>query len=163
MNSCLYKAKIMHYRLAPKEDFFLYPGFLFYLDLDELDTLHRRMRWLSRNRFNLFNFRDRDHIQLPAGNPDAAKDIRQQLTDYLDTQGIAIGNGRIQALTNCCTLGYLFNPVSFYFCYGEDGSPLCCVAEVGNTFKELKPYFLSPATLKDGEFRDRITKYFYVS
>jgi DUF1365 family protein len=43
-------------------------------------------------------------------------------------------------------VGYVFNPVSFYFCFDEQGKPLCTVAEVGNTFKELKPYFLGPET-----------------
>jgi hypothetical protein len=163
MKSCLYKANVVHYRLSPKEHFFRYRIFLFYLDLDELDALHLRMRWLSRNRFNLFNFRDRDHLQLPADRPDTSKNIRQQLADYLLTQEIVIGNGRIQVLTNCCTLGYLFNPVSFYFCHDEQGHPLCSVVEVGNTFREMKPYFLGRSTLQGREFRHRVRKYFYVS
>ena len=41
-------------------------------------------------------------------------------------------------------LGYLFNPVSFYFCYDRHGAPACAIAEVTNTFKEMKPYFLRP-------------------
>lgn len=163
MNSCLYKANVVHYRLKPKEHYFRYRVFLFYLDLDELDLLHRRLRWLSRNKFNLFNFRDRDHLQLPAGQPDRSKNIRQQLTDYLRTQGVEIGNGAIRLLTNCCTLGYQFNPVSFYFCYDEKGEPLCSVVEVCNTFREMKPYFVGRDALRGCEFRQRTEKYFYVS
>jgi len=163
MNSCLYKANVLHYRLSPKEHFFRYKVFLFYLDLDELDGLHQQLRWLSRNRFNLFNFRDRDHLQLPADRPDSSKDIRTHLAGYLRMQGVEIGRGRIQVLTNVCTLGYQFNPVSFYFCYDEQGLPLCSVAEVGNTFREMKPYFLGPDSLQGQEFRQRTPKYFYVS
>ena len=163
MNSCLYKAHVMHYRLLPREHRFRYQVYMFYLDLDELDGLHSRLRWLSRNRFNLFNFRDRDHLQLPADRPDSSRTIRQHLTDYLSTQGVEIGSGRIQVLTNCCTLGYQFNPVSFYFCYDEQGKPRCSVVEVGNTFKEMKPYFLDRSVLEGHAFRQRIPKYFYVS
>src|ERR1700761_5865106 len=117
MNSCLYKARVMHYRLSPGEHHFRYGVYLFYLDLDELDKITNRLHWLSRNRFNLFNFRDSDHLQLPADAPDTTKNIRQHLIDYLEQQGITTSIGSIRILTNCCTLGYQFNPVSFYFCF----------------------------------------------
>lgn len=73
MNSCLYKAHVMHNRLAPKVHRFHYDVFMFYLDLDEIDTLHKQLKFMSRNRFNLFNFRDRDHLQLPREKPDTSK------------------------------------------------------------------------------------------
>lgn len=163
MNSCLYKAKVMHYRMGPKQHRFQYTVFLFYLDLEEIERLAGRLRWMSHNRFNLFNFRDRDHLRLPAGQPDTSKNTRQHLTDYLRTQGIEIGHGRIQVLTNLCTLGYQFNPVSFYYCFDEGGVPLCSVVEVGNTFHELKPYFLGPEAMVGDAFRLRTQKHFYVS
>jgi uncharacterized protein len=153
----------MHSRTAPKEHRFQYKIFMFYLDLEEIDELAGRLRWISRNRFNLFNFRDKDHLQWPAENPDTAKSIRQHITHYLRSQDLDIGHGRIQVLTNLCTLGYQFNPVSFYFCHDEQGRPLCAVAEVGNTFREIKPYFLGPDTRQRNEFRLRTPKYFYVS
>ncbi|OCX54162.1 hypothetical protein BEL04_07805 [Mucilaginibacter sp. PPCGB 2223] len=163
LNSCLYRAKVMHKRLAPKVHSFHYEVFMFYLDLDELDVLHKRMKLMSRNRFNLFNFRDRDHLQLPAGNPDASKNIRQHITDYLKIQGIDIGSGRIMLLTNLCTLGYQFNPVSFYFCYNEASEPVSSVVEVCNTFREMKPYFLGAETKNGDSFKLNTGKYFYVS
>ena len=46
--------------------------------------------------------------------------------------------------------GYLFNPVSFYFCYDRHGAPVAALAEVTNTFKEMKPYFLAPETKGEG-------------
>jgi len=72
-NSCLYKAKVMHHRLAPKVHRFHYEVFMFYLDLDEIDSLSKRLKFMSRNKFNLFNFRDKDHLQLPREKPDASK------------------------------------------------------------------------------------------
>src|SRR5471030_508963 len=153
MNSCLYKAKVMHHRLAPKVHSFHYNVFMFYLDLDEIDTLHKKLKLMSRNRFNLFNFKDSDHLQLPIDKPDTSKNIREQLGDYLATHGVDIGKGRIMVLTNLSTLGYQFNPVSFYFCYDEQEEPFCSVVEVCNTYLEIKPYFLGMGTQTDDTFR----------
>src|SRR5471030_2335751 len=100
MNSCLYKAKVMHHRLAPKVHSFHYEIFMFYLDLDEIDDLHQQLKFMSRNKFNLFNFRDKDHLQLPMEQPDTSKNIRQHITHYLHEHGVEIGNGRIMLLTN---------------------------------------------------------------
>ncbi|MBS1500712.1 MAG: DUF1365 domain-containing protein [Bacteroidetes bacterium] len=163
MNSCLYKARVMHNRLAPKPNRFHYNVFMFYLALDEIDMLHKRMKFMSRNRFNLFSFRDKDHLQLPKENPDKSKNIRQHISDYLDANGVKIGNGRIMILTNLCTLGYQFNPVSFYFCYNEQELLLCCVVEICNTFLEMKPFFLGVDTKEGDHYKLNTTKYFYVS
>ncbi|ASU32233.1 hypothetical protein MuYL_0330 [Mucilaginibacter xinganensis] len=153
----------MHNRLAPKAHRFHYDVFMFYLDLDEIDVLSKRLKFMSRNRFNLFNFRDQDHLQLPRENPDKSKNTRQHLTTYLQSNGVDIGNGRIMVLTNLCTLGYQFNPVSFYFCYNEQNQPVCAVVEVCNTFLELKPYFLGAEAKQDEGFQLNTGKYFYVS
>ena len=163
MNSCLYKARVMHNRLAPKVHRFHYDVFMFYLDLDEINTLHKQLKFMSRNRFNLFNFRDRDHLQLPREKPDTSKNIKQHITDYLLANGVDIGKGRIMVLTNLCTLGYQFNPVSFYFCYDEQGEPVCSIVEVCNTFLEMKPYFLGNDVLQGDCFKLNTEKYFYVS
>jgi DUF1365 family protein len=163
LNSCLYKARVMHNRLAPKVHRFHYDVFMFYLDLDEIDTLHKSLKWMSRNRFNLFNFRDKDHLQLPKENPDKSKNVRQHITDYLEINGVGIGKGRIMVLTNLCTLGYQFNPVSFYFCYDESGEPVCSIVEICNTFLEMKPFFLGGDTKTGEHYKLNTTKYFYVS
>jgi DUF1365 family protein len=163
INSCLYKANVMHHRLAPKDHRFHYSIFMFYLDLDEIDGLARRLKFMSRNRFNLFNFRDKDHLQLPKENPDTSKNIREHITDYLQYNKLNIGKGRIMVLTNLCTLGYQFNPVSFYFCYDEQDKPVCSIVEICNTFLEMKPYFLGADTMHEDQFKLNTTKYFYVS
>ena len=136
---------------------------MFYLDLDEIDGLSKQLKFMSRNRFNLFNFRDKDHLQLPKENPDTTKNIRRHITDYLLTNGVTIDNGRIMVLTNLCTMGYQFNPVSFYFCYDEQEQPICSVVEVCNTFLEMKPYFLGADTMQKNQFKLNTEKYFYVS
>jgi len=153
----------MHNRLAPKRHRFHYDVFMFYLDLDEIDSLAKRLWLMSRNRFNLFNFRDKDHLQLPKENPDTSKNVRGHITAYLQNNGVNIGKGRIMLLTNLCTAGYQFNPVSFYFCYDEQHQPICAIVEVCNTFFEMKPYFLGAETNTAGTFTLNTAKYFYVS
>lgn len=153
----------MHNRLAPKKHQFHYDIFMFYLDLDEIDFISKKLKWMSKNKFNLFNFRDKDHLQLPKENPDQSKNIRQHITDYLKTNGVDIGKGKIMLLTNLCTLGYQFNPVSFYFCYNENGEIICAIVEVCNTYLEMKPYFLGAETKTENTFHLNTAKYFYVS
>jgi DUF1365 family protein len=147
----------MHYRLSPLKNRFVYKVFMFYLDLDEIDALSRAMWLLSKNRLNVFALYDRDHLAL-GGNT-----VKSNVTKYLRSKGIDLGNGKIFLLTHLRTLGHIFNPVSFYFCFDEQGNPVCVVPEVGNTFRELKPYLLTKDTLHGKTFRQRMRKHFYVS
>lgn len=163
MNSCLYKATVMHHRLAGRQHRFHYKVFMFYIDLDELPLLCKKLWLVSHNRFNVFSFRDKEHLQLPADAPDTSKTTRQHITDYLHQHGIELNGGKIMLLTNLNVMGYNFNPVSFYFCFDQQGQPLCCVAEVGNTFREMKPYLMQKEQLQNNRFQLLTRKYFYVS
>jgi DUF1365 family protein len=163
MNSCLYKATVMHHRLQPKTHHFHYAVYMFYIDLDELDVLTKKYWLLSRNRFNFFSFKDKEHLQLPIENPDNSKTTKEHLIDYLQQQGVSYTGQRIMLLTNLNILGYNFNPVSFYFVINADNSPECAVAEVSNTFREMKPFFLGKECFENGNFHLNTTKYFYVS
>lgn len=117
MNSCLYECAVMHRRVRPREHRFVYRLFQFALDLDELDTVARRFRGISRNRFNLYAFRDDDHLRY------GEADVRSNVEAYLRAQGLATPPGRITLLTSLRTLGYIFNPVSFYFVDDAAGAP----------------------------------------
>jgi hypothetical protein len=136
---------------------------MFYLDLDEIDNLTKRLWFLSRNRFNLFGFKDSDHLELPLDNPVKGFTVKQNISRYLLENGVTIGNGKIKLITHLRTFGHIFNPVSFYFCYDEVGEPLCSVVEVCNTYREMKLYFIPKENLVDGKFHLNTTKYFYVS
>ena len=180
MNSSLYECRVMHARFAPRRHHFLYRIFLFAIDLDELPTLSRRIAPFSVNRRNVYSFRDRDF--LPTGErlhngsattrPDAptvgaepASSLKERVIAYAAAQGVDLAGGRVVLVTLPRVLGYLFNPVSFYFCYDQHGVPLAAIAEVTNTFREVKPYLLGPDTrsVVNGEFRVRVPKHFYVS
>jgi DUF1365 family protein len=162
MNSSLYICSLMHNRMEPKPHRFNYDVFMFWLDLDEIDEIAKKFSLISRNRFNVFNFRDSDHVQLPADKPDTSKNVKQHVLDYLHSQNVKLSNPKIFLLTNLRTFGHQFNPVSFYFVY-ENEQAICSVAEVSNTFGEMKLFLLGQETLKDNQFTYQTKKYFYVS
>jgi uncharacterized protein len=155
MNSCLYECTVFHRRLAPKTHEFLYRVFYFLLDLDELGELDRILHLFRVNRPGLYSFRDADHISHGAAT------ARENIVRYLKEQGVEIPVGKILLLTLPRILGYVFNPISVFFCFDQQGRPLAAVAEVGNTFGEWKRYLVPLAS--NGSFHLRTVKHFYVS
>ena len=136
MRSALYTGTVMHARRTPKKNVFRYRVCFYLLDLDELPELDRRVRLFGWNRRNVVSLHDRDHMDVHA---------------YLAEHGIEAD--RILLLTNLRVLGYVFNPVSFFYCYSGD-ELACIVAEVSNTFGERLPYVLLPAA--GGEHGGRV-------
>lgn len=131
MRSALYVGTVMHARRSPRTRVFRYPVYQWLVDPDELPELDRRFRLFGWNRPAVTSWYDRDHVDVRA---------------YLRAHGIELGEGgRTVCLANLRVLGYVFNPVSFWWCYGGDGELACIVAEVSNTFGERLPYLLSPA------------------
>jgi DUF1365 family protein len=162
MKSFLYRAKVMHNRTEPKKHRFHYNVFLFCLDIDAIDSDFKKLSLSSRNKFNLFSFYDKDHLQLTTDNRQQTT-VREQLNSYLKQNGVEKPPAKILLITNLRLLGYVFNPVSFYYCYDENNQPVCAVAEVQNTFKEMKLFFLGKDCLKENSFHLRTVKHFYVS
>jgi len=146
VRSALYEGHVMHARLEPARNVFRYPVYMTLVDLDELPELDRRLRFFGWNRSRPASLQDRDHIDVRA---------------YLAEHGVDLGGrGRILLLTNLRVLGYVFNPVSFYWCYAEDGSLACIVAEVSNTFGERLPYLLRGDSLRyDSEKRLHVSPF----
>lgn len=156
VKSCLYPTRIMHHRLTPKEHRFEYRFFSFYLDLDEVDQVVSQSRLISRQKFNWYGFYEEDHI-LKKG-----MDLKNSVLAYLKEQGIDLPGGRIMLLTNLRMAGYVFNPVSFFYCFDHEDKPVCVLVEIGNTFKELK-YFLIKNHPDGAAFKSEQTKYYYIS
>jgi DUF1365 family protein len=163
LNSCLYECEVLHHRLSPREHQFNYKVFMFYLDLDEIPSLHDNHMLFSYNRFNWFSFYDRDHLQWPMSDGVNKRTTKQNILDYLLGQGVTEKIERVMLLTNVATLGYSFNPISFYLCFNEKNMPICSVAEVCNTHHEMKLYLLNKDSLIDQTFRKQVSKFFYVS
>jgi DUF1365 family protein len=138
LNSCLYECVIGHRRLRPRQYAFEHKMMMLYADLDELVAIDRGSRLLSRERANLYSFRDADYF--PTGT---AGDLKRRVSTWLQERGVDIGSGgRIRLLTLPRILGYIFNPISIYFCADAADTPLCAIAEVGNTFRASKLFLL---------------------
>ncbi len=120
----------MHVRRTPVRNAFTYPISYWLIDLDELPELDR-LRLVSVNRRNVVSFRDRDHF-------DGDRPVKQAVLDLVGDPDVE----RVLMLTQLCVLGYVFNPVTFYWCYRRDGSLACMVAELSNTFGERLPEVL---------------------
>jgi len=175
MASSLYECQVMHHRFAPKVHRFAYRIFLFAIDLDELAELGRAVPLLSVNGRNLYSFREDDYLPTgealhngsgPGKGP-AGAGLKERVLAFLRERGVDLPGGRVVLLTMPRVAGYLFNPVSFYYCFDAAGRPAAAIAEVTNTFREMKPYFLGPAALSESagapSFQARMPKYFYVS
>ena len=111
MNSALYVGTVMHGRRSPRDHVFRYPVSYWLFDLDELFELERRLRLFSVNRRNVVSLRDADHF-------DGTLPLKQAVIDLAGDPSIE----RVLMLTQPRVLGYVFNPVSFYWCYRGDDS-----------------------------------------
>jgi len=156
MRSALYVGSVMHRRLSPRRHQLRYRAFWMLIDLDEANALHERLSLLSRNRFNLFSFHDADHGE---GRP-------EPLRDYVDrtlaAHDIDCRGGRIALLCMPRILGYVFNPLSIYFCHRADGSLAALLYEVRNTFGQMHSYLL-PVSGDAALVHQHCAKEFYVS
>lgn len=158
MNSCLYQSRVSHARLAPARHAFEYTVFYCLVDLDELSGLERRSRLFAVNGPAFYSFHEADHMESGPGQ------LKVDVIRWLGKQQVNLPNNcRIQLLTLPRFMGYVFNPVSFYYCYGGDGSLICAIAEVGNTFGEKKLYLLPKSDRNDETAIARLPKEFYVS
>lgn len=131
----LYKAKIYHTRFAPVKNSFTYKGFYFSFWLDEFESGEiKTPHFFSWRGFNLFSFSEKDH-----GFKEKGKSLKEWAQLQLGKAGIENFQGRVQLVTLPRILGYVFNPVSFWFCYEGDFLK-AVIAEVNNTFGESHNY-----------------------
>ena len=152
--SALYVGSVMHRRTTPRRHRLRYRAFWLLIDLDETGS-HDRLRLFSRNRFNLISFHDADH-------GDGKQSLRAYVERTLAENAIAWDGGRIALLCMPRILGYVFNPLSIYFCYRRDGSIAALLYEVRNTFGQMHSYLL-PVAAQTLPIRQRCDKAFYVS
>ncbi len=155
-SSALFLGSVVHRRLKPRRHRLRYRAYWLFLDLEDIDRLDGTLRLFSRNRLNLFGFYDRDHCQTGRG------DLRAEIVDAVHDAGIVMDHGRICVLTMPRVLGYVFNPLSTYFCYAADGRLAAVVYEVHNTFGGRHRYALA-VEAENGAVMQRCAKRFYVS
>lgn len=156
MRSYLLRGKVRHRRSRPFVYELEHDVFYFALDLRELDQVARRLRLVSRNRRNLFSFRDADHW-LPA-----AADLEASVHAHLRAEGEEPEGWAITLITNLRNLGHVFNPASFYLCRDVAGELRVIVVEVHNTHGERILYTLRPSRSRTAHVAS-MAKQMYVS
>ena len=138
--SAIYAGRVTHARRrsgGSKPHAFAYRLYMLYLDLDELPSLLAAPGPLRAGRFGLLSFARQDYL---AGAPSLAESARDRVERELGFRPA----GPVRVLTHVRSLGYAFNPVSFYYCFAADGATLeAVVAEITNTpWKERHAYVL---------------------
>ena len=127
----LFYAKIFHKRFLPKKNKFTYSGFYIKFSLEDLHDLESTL--FSINKFNLFSFCEKDH-----GYRDGSS-LVNWARDILGKAGIDNFDGRVILQTFPRVLGYVFNPVCFWYCHNKNGL-VAVICEVNNTFGETHNY-----------------------
>lgn len=124
----LYVGTVTHRRLQPMGHKLRYRTYSLLFDVDKLDEVASRTRFLSHNRWNLFSIHDRDF------GPRDGTPLRQWVDEQLAVAGIDLGAGKVELLAFPRILGYTFNPLSMWFCYDEAGGLRAVLYEIHNTF-----------------------------
>lgn len=157
LQSALFFGEVLHSRRRPKVHKLKYSVFTLLLDLDELDGLDRSLKLFGHNRRAVFSMHDKDHGLGEAGG------LKAWAEEHLRAAGLWSEGLRITMLCYPRIFGYVFNPLTVYFCRAADGDLKAILYEVCNTFHERHTYVI-PATLDcDGAVRHDCDKAMYVS
>ena len=128
MKSCNYKGQVNHHRFSPREHAFNYSMFMMYIDLDELPTLFDNYGLWSINRPNLASFYREDHYG------DSSDDLSETIRSLVASNSPSRAEGPIRLLTHFRYFGYIFNPLSVYYCFDTNDEKVThVVSEVTNT------------------------------
>ncbi|MFI5804099.1 DUF1365 domain-containing protein [Streptomyces sp. NPDC051561] len=125
----LYLCDVAHVRTSPRRHTVRHRTYMWCTDPDRPPRLPYALRALAR-------FDPRDHFG------GTAPTIRAALDTYLAAQGIDLHGGPVTMLTHARVLGYVFNPLTLYWCHDPAGVLRCVVAEVHNTYGERHCYLL---------------------
>jgi DUF1365 family protein len=137
-----YRGSVFHRRLIHPRYTFTYSVFNVLLDIDRIDELSRRLCFFSHNRFNLFSFYDRDHLPKHARAECGTVNLRAWVEQGLRQHGIELGGGQVHLFCFPRILGFVFNPLSVWYCRDPAGELRAIVCEVRNTFGERHCYLL---------------------
>ena len=155
MSSALYAGVVTHVRLKPRRHRLNYRMIQGLFDLEELPALGQVLTLFSHNGPNLFSFHDRDH-------GDGSGDLRGWIERRLPEAGITPDGGRIAVLCLPRILGYVFNPLSVFFCWNMASRLVAIVYQVNNTFGQRHSYLI-PVTGESRPVRQSCDKRFHVS
>lgn len=152
MNSRIYSGYLSHTRTHAVHHEFTYPLHLYALDMDELSSLDQSGPWFGHNRIRPLALHDRDYLH-PGDAP-----LKEKINRVLWENGLSIDPDRTMLVTSLRQFNYVFNPVSFFFCFHRQQLS-AVIAQVNNTFGDTHLYLLQPEA--DGSFA--ADKVFHVS
>ncbi len=154
----IYFGAVVHKRLQPFVHRLDYSVFSLLLDIDRLEETAARSHLLKYNRPGAVSFYDKDH------GPRDGTPIRPWLDRVLAAHGVAGPIGAVRLFCFPRLWGYVFNPLSIYYCYNPDGRLSTVLYEVCNTFGEWHGYLLkADAPDTDAPIRQSVEKIFHVS
>ena len=154
MNSCIYNGEVTHTRFKPVRHFLKYKTFSLLIDLDEINLLDKSIGIFSHNKFNIFSFYDKDHGDRDGGN------LKDWVISNLNKFQIKENITNIKVLCYPRILGYVFNPLSIFYCYEKD-KLVAIFYEVKNTFNEQHTYIFK--IKNNEEIIQKCRKKFYES
>lgn len=147
----------MHARLAPVRHEFQYNIYTYCFDIDRLAELDSNLKCFGYNRWSLTSIFDKDYLTW------GDEPIRVKLERYLQSRGFNEPLEKCFLVTSPRYAGYVFNPVSFYFCYNERRQLRYFISEINNTYSERHIYVVEPRVDGKGKYHARNEKAFHVS
>jgi DUF1365 family protein len=133
LTPAIYRTTITHQRQVPVHHHFEHRSYSWYVDVDDLPSLPWWLRPFAR-------FDAADHF---TGRP--GDSLRDRVDRFLAEHEAPLPGGRITALLQARVLGYVFNPISVFWCHDRDGMLRHVIAEVHNTYGQRHAYLLPPA------------------
>jgi len=155
-SSCIYSGLVIHKRFKPKKHFFSYKTFSLLISLNEIEDLQRKIKFFSYNKFNILSFYNIDH------GPRDGSSLTKWVKKNLNKAKININGGTIKLFCFPRFFGYIFNPLSIFFCYDKNKKLKAVLYEVKNTFNEQHTY-LFKSNPSSKLILHKCSKKFYVS
>lgn len=129
------RGSVMHARHLPALHRFTYSLFFLRLPLSRLEQLAGAL--LRIDRPGVLSLRYRDH-----GARDGSPPL-PWIRRLLEAEGVRGADGEVVLQTVPRLFGYVFNPVSFWFCHDRGGALRAVLCEVRNTFGEHHNYLVA--------------------
>lgn len=157
LSPALYRGSVSHRRFQPSTHSFSYPLAMVMLDIDKLDQTFDSCKWWSLEHFNLISFYRRDYLGRNNG------DLKTAVQERIFKHSGKHFSGKVYLLTQPRYLGFIFNPVSFYFCVDHQGRLAFVLADINNTPWNQRHCYVFEATGSDNEVSVQFGKQFHIS
>jgi hypothetical protein len=156
-HASLYTGLVYHGRHKPFAHHFKYRVFTIWLNLDRLESIQQDCRLFSVNRWNVFSYFHKDHGKRDGSN------VKDYIVQAAKDKGIDLEGGSIYFLGFPRVWGFVFNPLSIFYCYDKHGKLCATLQQVKNTFGEQHSYLLPVERTEDSVISQECEKVFHVS